>query len=115
MPLFSLPKPMSSKKVRFEESDLASYLLSLTKRGLNSNQANVEICIMQGGAVRGNMDHPEGDFELGKLFDEFAFGLRLPLCASTRPARARAVGCQALRNLEPSGSCPTPQIVSSRW
>jgi len=77
MPLFTLPRPMSSVRVRFEESDLASYLLGFVKRALRSE--GVEIAVMQGGAIRGCAEYQAGDFEMGNLFNEFAFDCELAI------------------------------------
>lgn len=70
-PLAILPTPMSSKKVRFEASDMATFLLSLLKKGLK-DQA-VELVLLQGGAVRAGADYEAGPFTMGNLFKELAF------------------------------------------
>jgi 2',3'-cyclic-nucleotide 2'-phosphodiesterase (5'-nucleotidase family) len=67
----TLPAPMSSKQVRFEESDMATFLLSLLKKGLHSD--GVEMVILQGGAVRAGKDYAAGPFTIGDLFNELAF------------------------------------------
>ena len=45
---------------------MASFLLSLLKRGLKKD--GVEVCVMQGGAVRGARDYTAGGFTMGDLF-----------------------------------------------
>ena len=61
--------PLSTKRVRFEASEVASFLLSLVKRGLG-----VEVAMIQGGAVRASKDYRNGHaFTIGDLFNEFAF------------------------------------------
>ena len=74
VPIASLPAEglLSSKKVRFEESAIATFLLSFVKRGLAQNQ--VEVAMIQGGAVRaGKIYNNSEKFLMGDLFQEFAF------------------------------------------
>lgn len=68
-----LPSPMSSQRVRFEASDLASFLLSLVKGGMRKRKARVELAMVQGGAVRGAKRYDAGAFTMGALLEEFPF------------------------------------------
>ncbi|EOD34543.1 hypothetical protein EMIHUDRAFT_228520 [Emiliania huxleyi CCMP1516] len=81
VPLFAVPEPAvtrySSKLVRFEESRLATHLLSLIKRGLRRD--GVELVVLQAGAVRGKADYQAAPFTLGDLFSELAFECELAL------------------------------------
>lgn len=74
VPIARLPTapkfPLSTKRVRFEASEVASLLLSLVKRGL----PGVEVAMIQGGAIRASKNYPNGHaFTIGDLFNEFAF------------------------------------------
>ncbi len=75
VPIAKLPqthRPLTTKQVRFEESVVASFLLSYVKRGQHKD--GVDIAMIQGGAVRANADYESGaDFTMGDLFQEFAF------------------------------------------
>eukprot|EP00656_Telonema_subtile_P036347 TRINITY_DN4032_c0_g1_i2.p1 TRINITY_DN4032_c0_g1~~TRINITY_DN4032_c0_g1_i2.p1 ORF type:complete len:564 (-),score=167.28 TRINITY_DN4032_c0_g1_i2:292-1983(-) len=71
VPIAQLPEPMSSMRVRFEPSKLASFLLTALKEGLAAE--GVEIAMIQGGAVRGKAEYQAGPFTMGNLFEEFAF------------------------------------------
>ena len=62
---------MSSKRVRFEPSDMATFLLTLLRRG--QVQEGVELVLLQGGAVRAKQDYEAGPFLMGDLFKEIAF------------------------------------------
>ena len=62
---------MSTKLVRFESSAMAAYLLTMVKNGLK--QDGVEICMLQGGAIRAKKDYSAGPFTMGDLFKEFAY------------------------------------------
>ena len=63
---------LSTKKVRFEESAVATMLLSFVKRGLAREK--VEVAMIQGGAIRAGADYaPGAPFLMGDLFSEFAF------------------------------------------
>lgn len=64
-PITTLAMPMTSKRVRFEESGVATMLLQLVKRGLH--REGVELAMIQGGAVRGGADYAAGPFTLGDL------------------------------------------------
>jgi len=66
-----LPSKMSTKMVRFEQSDLAGFLLEKLKRGLQQHGA--EVAVMNGGDVRGRADYEAGPFTLGDLYKELAF------------------------------------------
>eukprot|EP00928_Gymnodinium_smaydae_P022046 TRINITY_DN18642_c0_g2_i1.p1 TRINITY_DN18642_c0_g2~~TRINITY_DN18642_c0_g2_i1.p1 ORF type:complete len:629 (+),score=61.69 TRINITY_DN18642_c0_g2_i1:285-1889(+) len=70
-PIANLPTAMSSKNVRFEASDLATFLLSLLKQGLKRD--GVELVLLTGGAIRAGKDYHSGDFVLGDLYNELAF------------------------------------------
>jgi len=70
-PIAFLKHSMSSERVRFEPSDLASFLLSSVKRGLK--EQGVELAMIQGGAVRAMAHYEPGPFTMGDLFKEFAF------------------------------------------
>jgi len=71
MPIAQIPHPMSSKRVRFESSGLATFLLSIVKRGLRKE--GVELVLLQGGGVRGGADYEAGPFTMGDLYKEFGF------------------------------------------
>lgn len=66
-----LPCAMSSKRVRFEESDLATWLLTLVRRGQEKHA--VDLVLLQGGAVRAGAEYEAGPFTLGNLYAELAF------------------------------------------
>lgn len=66
-----LPYACSSKKVRYEESGLAKFLLDIAKRGLAHE--GVDLVMVQGGSVRGKADYEAGDFTLANLYAEFSF------------------------------------------
>jgi len=70
-PIAFFPEPMSSKRVRFEPSDVATFLLSIIKRGLA--RLGVEVALIQGGAVRAGKDYPPGPFCMADLYAELAF------------------------------------------
>lgn len=70
-PISQVPQPMSSKKVRFEPSGVASFLLAYVQRALKKD--GVELAMVQGGFVRAKKDYSVGDFLMGDLFGEFAF------------------------------------------
>uniref|UniRef100_A0A7S2HWD1 EF-hand domain-containing protein n=1 Tax=Haptolina brevifila TaxID=156173 RepID=A0A7S2HWD1_9EUKA len=63
--------PMSSKKVRFEPSGVASFLLTLVQRDLQKD--GVDMAMVQGGFIRAKKDYQPGPFKMGDLFGEFAF------------------------------------------
>lgn len=67
----TVPAPMSSKKVRFEESGVAKFLLTFVQRAMKKD--GVEIATVQGGFVRAKKDYAPGPFRMGDLFAEFAF------------------------------------------
>lgn len=102
VPLFAVPEPAvtrySSKLVRFEESRLATHLLSLIKRGLRRD--GVELVVLQAGAVRGKADYQAAPFTLGDLFSELAFECELALVPL--PGRVLAESVRSTR------SRPTP-------
>eukprot|EP00931_Biecheleriopsis_adriatica_P029141 TRINITY_DN17344_c0_g1_i3.p1 TRINITY_DN17344_c0_g1~~TRINITY_DN17344_c0_g1_i3.p1 ORF type:complete len:405 (+),score=75.67 TRINITY_DN17344_c0_g1_i3:32-1246(+) len=69
VPIVSLAEDMSSERVRFEESGIASFLLSLVKRGLA--EQGVELVLLMGGAVRAGKSYEAGQvFTMGDLFAE---------------------------------------------
>merc|ERR1712100_705313 len=71
-PLAKVPVDMSSKKVRFEPSGVATFLLSYVQRACKKER--VELAMVQGGFVRAKRDYAGGsDFLMGDLFGEFAF------------------------------------------
>ena len=70
-PIATLPAAMSSKKVRFEPSGVASFLLGYVQRALKKD--GVELAMVQGGFVRAKKDYAAGPFLMGDLFAEFAF------------------------------------------
>lgn len=79
--------PLSTKRVRFEESAVASFLLSLVKRGCRRD--GVEVACVQAGAVRAGRDYaPGAPFTLGDLYDEFAFDCKQ--CVVTVPGHVLA-------------------------
>jgi 2',3'-cyclic-nucleotide 2'-phosphodiesterase (5'-nucleotidase family) len=66
----------TTKKVRFEESVVASWLLSTLKRGLSAltPTSPVDVVFMQAGAIRGKADYEDRHvFTMGDLYNEFAF------------------------------------------
>ena len=70
-PIAQLPSASSSKRVRYEPSALASFLLSLVRKALV--REGVEIVLIQGGAVRGQADYAPGPFTMGQLYEELGF------------------------------------------
>jgi len=70
-PIASTEAEMSSKKVRFEESGVASFLLAYVRRALKKD--GVELAMVQGGFIRAKRDYKAGPFLMGDLFGEFAF------------------------------------------
>ena len=64
-------QPMTSKKVRFEPSGVATFLLTFVQRALKKD--GVELATVQGGFVRAKKDYEPGPFKMGDLFSEFAF------------------------------------------
>ena len=87
-----LPRAMSTTRVRFEMSELATFLLSKVRAALHGCDA----ALIQGGAVRGKAEYAKGKFTFGDLMKEFAFEcemavVQLPgrvLAASFRATRA---------------------------
>lgn len=67
-PLFELPVAGTTKRTRFEQSAVVSFLLGLLKRALKT-----ELVINIGGNIRGKADYEPGPFTLAQLFAEFAF------------------------------------------
>jgi len=67
----TVPSPMSSKKVRFEPSGVASFLLSYVAKGYKKDGA--DLAMVQGGFIRAKKDYVPGPFKMGDLFGEFAF------------------------------------------
>jgi len=65
----SMDTPMSSKGVRRKPEGIASMLCSKIKHSL----PKVDICLLQGGAVRGRADYRPGPFTYGDLVNELAF------------------------------------------
>jgi len=70
-PIAMVDTSMSSKKVRFEESGVASFLLSFVQRDLKKD--GVDLAMVQGGFIRAKKDYEPGPFRVGDLFGEFAF------------------------------------------
>jgi len=70
-PIAMVESPMSSKKVRFEPSGVASFLLTLVQRDLQKD--GVDMAMVQGGFIRAKKDYQPGPFKMGDLFGEFAF------------------------------------------
>mmetsp|Transcript_36129 Transcript_36129/g.66246 ORF Transcript_36129/g.66246 Transcript_36129/m.66246 type:complete len:582 (-) Transcript_36129:79-1824(-) len=73
LPIMELKQTGSTKKVRFEESYIAKFLLKYLKYSLFDRK--VDVAMIQAGAVRASADYEPGDFILGDLFKEFAFDL----------------------------------------
>jgi len=71
VPVASLPEPMSSKKVRFEPSGVATFLLSYVRRAFQKD--HVDLAMVQGGFIRYKKEYSAGAFLMGDLFGEFAF------------------------------------------
>ena len=65
-----VPAAMSSKKVRFEPSGVATFLLTFVQRNLKKQ---ADLAMVQGGFVRYKKDYEPGEFTMGDLFGEFAF------------------------------------------
>jgi len=80
-PIATVPEPMSSKRVRFESSGLATFLLSIVKRGLVND--GVEVVMLQGGGVRGSTDYEPGPFTMGNLYKEFGFETQIAIIPLT--------------------------------
>ena len=74
VPIATVPSAMSSKRVRFEASGMATFLLSMVKRGLKKD--GVEMIMLQGGAVRAKADYSPGPFTMGDLFKEVSHPTR---------------------------------------
>lgn len=70
-PIMALPSKMSTKQVRFEQSDLAGFLLEKLKRGMQEH--GVELVLLNGGDIRGRADYEAGPFTLGDLYNELAY------------------------------------------
>jgi 2',3'-cyclic-nucleotide 2'-phosphodiesterase (5'-nucleotidase family) len=74
--IHQIPGPMSSKNVRFGESDMATFLMDMIKtssRTAGPGETPVEIVMLQGGAVRAGKEYEAGPFTVGGLFQELAF------------------------------------------
>ena len=78
VPIATVPRPMSSKRVRFEASEMASFLLDMLKKGLRCE--GVELIVLQGGAIRAKADYEPGPFLMGNLFQEVTPHPLLWLC-----------------------------------
>lgn len=71
-PIATVRAACSSKRVRYEPSELATFLLTLLRRGLVAS--GVELVLLQGGAFRGKAEYAAGQaFTLGDLYAEFGF------------------------------------------
>ena len=75
-PIASYNESMSSKKVRFEASGVATFLLTFVARDLKKDK--VDFAMVQGGFIRYKKDYEAsgdapGQFTMGDLFGEFAF------------------------------------------
>ena len=68
--IFEVKESMSSKKTRFKPEEVAKTLCSYIKKSLK----NVDLVMLQGGAVRGNQDYEKGaSFTYGDLLEELPF------------------------------------------
>lgn len=65
----TLDRPMSSKNTRKQAEGIAQLLCTKIKRSV----PNADLCILQGGAVRGGADYPAGPFTYGDLVNEMPF------------------------------------------
>jgi 2',3'-cyclic-nucleotide 2'-phosphodiesterase (5'-nucleotidase family) len=96
----------STKRVRFDESFIGSWLLSILKRGLNRKQQGVDCAIIQAGAIRGKADYESSAaFQLGDLYSEFAF--ETPIGVVDVPGWVLAESVQNTR----SAPKPAPQFL----
>jgi len=77
-PLAKLAEGGSTKRVRFEESSVASWLLGCVRRGLGVGSHAAEVAIVQGGGIRADKEYAKDhEFTVGDLFAEFAFDLNM--------------------------------------
>ncbi|CAB9502471.1 5-Nucleotidase [Seminavis robusta] len=107
-PIASLPKGGgSTKKVRFEASPVASWLLSTVKRGLNRTQdKHIDCALIQAGGIRGQADYDgSAPFRVGDLYNEFAF--ETPTGIVEVPGWVLAESVQNTR----SAAKPAPQFL----
>jgi len=68
LPIMHLAHLMSSENTRFQEQELVRVLMTKMKRVLACN-----LCLVNGGGVRGNTTYPAGPFKYGHLMVELAF------------------------------------------
>jgi len=88
-PIMELPNKMSTKQVRFEQSDLAAFLLEKLKRGMK--EYNVDLVMMNGGDIRGRADYEAGPFTLGNLYNEIAYTEAMAMVTMTGTQLAEVV------------------------
>mmetsp|Transcript_52204 Transcript_52204/g.124943 ORF Transcript_52204/g.124943 Transcript_52204/m.124943 type:complete len:572 (-) Transcript_52204:135-1850(-) len=96
-----LPCEMSSLNVRYEPSNLASFLLQKFKRGLHQHE--VEVVAMNGGGMRGKQCYKPGNFTLGDLYKELAFDEPFAVVTMTGSILAEAVKQSRAGTLERPG------------
>jgi 2',3'-cyclic-nucleotide 2'-phosphodiesterase (5'-nucleotidase family) len=107
-PIAAYHSPMSSTRVRFESSAVATFLLSLVKQGLQKD--GVDLALIQGGSVRAASEYDVGsggvgNFTMGHLFKEFAFPTQMAVVQL--PGRLIA---EAVRHTR-SGPKPAPNFL----
>lgn len=74
--IFEIKENMSSKKTRFQPEKVAATLCFYIKKSLK----NVDLVMLQGGAVRGKRDYPKGEsFTYGDLLEELPFETEIAL------------------------------------
>ena len=99
VPIAHLPTAMSSARVRFEPSGLATFLLGKLKAGLRHRR--VQLAMVQGGNIRAGRAYEAGHaFTMGDLYAEFAF--------LTRIAVVRVPGSVLAATVRACRAAPTP-------
>ena len=74
--IFDVKESMSSKRTRFKPEKVAATLCSYIKKTLK----NVDLVMLQGGAVRGKRDYEQGaSFTYGDLLEELPFETEIAL------------------------------------
>ncbi|NES20072.1 MAG: bifunctional metallophosphatase/5'-nucleotidase [Symploca sp. SIO3E6] len=74
--IFEVKESISSKRTRFKPEKVASTLCSYIKKSLR----NVDLVMLQGGAVRGNKNYEQGaSFTYGDLLEELPFDTEIAL------------------------------------
>jgi hypothetical protein len=68
VPLIEVPTQLSSRRIRFEASSLATFLLTLLRYALRKD--GVQIAVGNAGSFRAMKDYDAGWFRLGDLFGE---------------------------------------------